>query len=178
MTRHYKFVVVLFSILVSMGCDPELVVTSAEGMRPIYASGDELNIALEEPQSYEILNQIVYAEPFILIGELYQGIHIVDNTDPAFPEKLHFIRIPGCSSFTVGDGVLYATSGSDLVTVTFDGETVTEQNRIASYFSGSDSFDQNAPANYSGFFECVDPSKGVVIGWTDTVLENPQCRTQ
>ena len=26
-----------------------------------------------------------------------------------------------------------------------------------------------------GYFECVDPSKGVVISWERTTLENPQC---
>lgn len=176
-TKSIPIALLFLLEILMIGCNPEAEVTSAEGLQPIYASGDELTVSLEGPQEYQSLNQIVYAKPYILIGEVYQGIHIVDNSVPEFPQKVHFVRIPGCSSFTVGDGVLYASSGGDLVTIAYDGESVMEESRIESYFGGVDAFDQSAPANYSGFFECVDPSYGVVIGWTEAILENPECRT-
>ncbi len=169
--------VLLCAFLLLLGCIPEAEVTSAEGVKPIYANGDELNIQLEEPREYVELSQIVYAHPYILIGELYQGIHIIDNTVPANPEKLMFIRIPGSTSFTIGDGVIYSSSGSDLVTIEFDNDSVQERSRIEAYFGGFDAFDQEAPPNHSGFFECVDPEKGIVIGWQEATLENPECRT-
>ena len=31
------------------------------------------------------------------------------------------------------------------------------------------------PEGYSGFFECVDPTKGTVIGWSEKILLEPQC---
>jgi len=31
------------------------------------------------------------------------------------------------------------------------------------------------PAGYSGYFECVDSEKGVVIGWEEATLSNPEC---
>lgn len=31
------------------------------------------------------------------------------------------------------------------------------------------------PEDYSGFFKCVDPSKGAVIGWSEKILLEPQC---
>ncbi len=164
-------------IIMAIGCTQQISVTSAEGLRPIYASGDDLNISLQEPRSYEQLGQIVYVEPYILIGEVYRGIHVVDNRDPNFPTKLSFINIPGASTFTVGNGVIYATSGKDLVTVTYDGELLSEQSRIANYFNGNDAIDQISPINYSGYFECVDPTQGTVIGWREDIIDNPECRT-
>lgn len=164
-------------LLLGIGCTPELEVTSAEGLRPIYVSGADLNISLQEPRRYEELGQIVYVDPYLLIGEVYRGIHVVDNSDPVFPAKKHFINIPGCSTFTVGNGVIYATSGKDLVTVAFDGETLSERSRVEAYFSENDALDQVSPINYNGYFECVDPAQGTVIGWVADIIENPECRT-
>jgi len=169
---------VLAILLLGISCTTEVAVTSASGLTPLYASGDDLNISLQEPKSYGELGQIVYVHPYLLIGEVYRGIHVVDNSDPESPSKLSFINIPGCNSFTVGDGVIYASSGRDLVTLTFDGETLVERSRLDGYFTGNDAVDQVSPANYSGFFECVDPTQGTVIGWVEDVIENPQCRTQ
>ena len=177
MLTRIPYGVLLCVLLLAIGCTPEAEVTSAEGVRPIYANGDELNIQVEAPREYDELSQIVYAHPYILIGELYQGIHVIDNTVPANPKKLMFIRIPGSTSFTIGDGVIYSSSGSDLVTIEYDDNTVQERSRIEAYFGGFDAFDQEAPTNYSGFFECVDLEKGVVIGWVEATLDSPECRT-
>ena len=32
------------------------------------------------------------------------------------------------------------------------------------------------PVDYHGYFECVDSSRGKVIGWKESILDNPQCR--
>ena len=176
--NSYSLATLVIIILLSIQCTPEVSVTSASGLRPLYATGDDLNISLQQPKTYGQLGQIVYVDPYLLIGETYRGIHVIDNSDPTDPRKLNFINIPGCNSFTVGDGVIYATSGRDLVTLTFTGETLVEKSRIDEYFTGNDAVDQVSPANYSGFFECVDATQGTVIGWVEDVIENPQCRTR
>jgi hypothetical protein len=33
------------------------------------------------------------------------------------------------------------------------------------------------PPGYFGIFECVDESKGAVVGWEDAYLENARCST-
>lgn len=177
-THLISLFTLLSLVLLGISCTPEVAVTSASGLKPLYASGDDLNISLRDPMPYGQLGQIVYVDPYLLIGETYRGIHVVDNTNPSNPSKMSFINIPGCNSFTVGDGVIYATSGKDLVTLTFDGETLVEKSRLEEYFNGNDAIDQVSPLNYSGFFECVDSSQGTVIGWVEDIINNPQCRTQ
>jgi hypothetical protein len=33
------------------------------------------------------------------------------------------------------------------------------------------------PPLYNGYFECVDESKGAIIGWEDAVLDQAKCVT-
>jgi hypothetical protein len=32
------------------------------------------------------------------------------------------------------------------------------------------------PSDYSGYFECADSDKGLVIGWEEAELKNPGCQ--
>ena len=34
------------------------------------------------------------------------------------------------------------------------------------------------PPNFSGWFECADLSKGIIINWENTSLTNPKCNKQ
>jgi hypothetical protein len=146
-----------------------------DGLAAIYAQSAE--ISLLAPIAYENLGAIVYREPYIFINELYRGIHVVDNTDRTQPSRVAFISIPGCTSFTLKEDNIFADSGRDLVTAKYSNGQVAELNRIEDFFSGRSAVNQVVPPDYSGFFECADPSKGVVVGWAEKSLDNPQCRT-
>jgi hypothetical protein len=52
---------------------------------------------------------------YLYINEIKQGIHVVDNSDPANPRFVSFINIPGNGDIAVRDQILYADSFSDLV---------------------------------------------------------------
>lgn len=56
----------------------------------------------------------VYGD-YLLINEPDLGIHIVDNKNPAKPEFISFVKIPGNSDLAVRNGFLYADSYIDLV---------------------------------------------------------------
>ena len=53
---------------------------------------------------------------YLFINEPYEGIHIIDNQNPAAPRPLGFLRIPGNVDLAVQGQMLYADSGSDLLT--------------------------------------------------------------
>jgi len=121
-----------------------------------------------------------------LINERFRGIHVVDNTDPKNPIKLNFIQIPGNTDFTIRSGYLYANHGSDFKAFVFGLEASSlslefqlEETCVLSDFftGGEDSATLGSfPPNYNGFFECVDPAKGIVINWEETTLIDPECR--
>lgn len=56
----------------------------------------------------------VYGD-YLLINEPDLGIHIVDNKNPANPNFISFVKIPGNSDLAVRNGFLYADSYIDLV---------------------------------------------------------------
>lgn len=52
---------------------------------------------------------------YLFINELKEGLHVVDNSNPAAPKIISFIKIPGNGDMAVRGNVLYADSYSDLV---------------------------------------------------------------
>lgn len=57
---------------------------------------------------------------YIFISEKYQGVHIIDNHNPAAPAKIGFFRIPGCVDMAIKGNVLYVDNAVDLVAITYD----------------------------------------------------------
>lgn len=56
----------------------------------------------------------VYGD-YLLINEPKEGIHIIDNSNPASPRNLNFIKIPGNVDLAVNSNILYADSHIDLL---------------------------------------------------------------
>ncbi len=177
MKQRYLVGFLAMLAVVLNSCDPQLTVTEAVGMTPIYASGEESSISLTGVRDYENLGGIVYKAPYIYLNESYRGIHVVDNSDPLNPVKVAFISIPGCNSFTLRNDMIYAISGRDMITLQYASNTLAEVNRITDYFAADQALDQIVPPNFNGFYECVDPSKGLVVGWVQETLQSPECRT-
>lgn len=145
------------------------------GLAPVYGDLSENEIKLLDPQPMENLFKIYYKAPYIFAGELSKGIHIIDNTDPTQPEKIAFLKILGNSDIAIKGNLLYANNLSDLVTLDISNiNDIKEVHRLEDAF-GQLVIDGSFPIAYEGFFECVDPEKGLVIGWEERPLFNPQC---
>lgn len=52
---------------------------------------------------------------YLFINELKEGIHLIDNRNPASPQPVAFLRIPGNGDMAVRNNILYADSYMDLV---------------------------------------------------------------
>lgn len=167
----------LFALaLAQQGCVWEKVDIPEQvaGLAPIYFEGDWKAIASEPPRPIERLYKLYYKDGYIFAGESQQGIHIIDNSDPARPVKRGFIRIIGNSDIAIRGNVLYANNLTDLVALDISAiDSVRLLSRVENAFpslSGSD-----VPDDYVGFFECPDPNMGVVVGWSEQILKEPQC---
>jgi hypothetical protein len=77
------------------------------------------------PNAMSILDpgNICVFKNWILLVEHYKGVHVIDNTDPFNPIRVGFLRVPGCQSVAVGNGVLYVDNAVDLVGVRFHPES-------------------------------------------------------
>ncbi|MEZ4910120.1 MAG: hypothetical protein R2774_04575 [Saprospiraceae bacterium] len=146
-------------------------------MKPTYyAYEDWGSIISEPPRDFEKLGKIVTYNNHIFINEKYKGIHVIDNSDPVHGKKIYFWVINGNTEFTVNGNVLYANNGRDLLVI-----DISDYAHIVVLKALLNQYEPEKlkvyPANYNGYFECFDPSKGLLKGWEKGTLINPNCKT-
>jgi hypothetical protein len=113
-------------------------------------------------------------DDYLFINEYQQGIHIIDNRNPEVPVPVAFLSIPGNTDFDFKGDILYADNYTDLVTMRMLPDFNVEiAHRHAGLYKSEIPF---FPPDHTGYFECADPSKGIVIGWIEADLINPKCR--
>jgi len=175
---HMKYILIIFVLLSVVGCtineDPQVL--QSRGMKPVYIGQDLLSsFSTELARPFVDLGKIIKVGDVIMISERLEGIHVVDNSDPSMPITVLFWNIPGCIDFTVKDSLLYAENSRDLLT--FDISNLQEiqlRHTIENIYQ--DRPDDLFPPDYFGFFECVEPSMGAVVGWEEANLVDPKCR--
>lgn len=123
------------------------------------------SVKSESPKTLTTPGKIVYKSPYIFIVEKYEGIHVVDNTDPANPQNISFIRVPGCVDLAIKENVLYTDNAIDLVAVDISNiNSVSVLKRIESIFP-----ELNAPnLGYIPYYanKYNRPANTVIVGWT------------
>lgn len=168
-----KTILSLFAISTLISCTKlEDKKKEVEGYRPIYKTQAELNdIKSELPKPIVNAGKIWYKDNFIFINEKGSGVHIIDNTTPSNPKNIAFINIPANSDMAVKENILYADNGSNLVSLDItDPKNCKLVKVVAGVYSNP-----NHPEEREVKFECVDPSKGIVVGWEKAMLINPKC---
>jgi hypothetical protein len=77
----------------------------------------EKSIQFQEAKLISNIGKIYSKDSRIYITEKYKGIHVIDNTNPASPVKIGFIRVPGCLDLAIKNNSLYVDNSVDLVTI-------------------------------------------------------------
>ena len=164
----------MFTLILSSCGDDDVGNFTAEGVRPVYIQPEEATVITSLPaQPIGQLGKIYYKDNLIYVGEQGEGVHIIDNTDPFSPERIGFIRIPGNIDIVIKGNYLYGDNYRDLITLDItDVNNVQEVGRVADVYP---EMPQTHPYFYSGYFECVDASKGFVMKWEPATLSNPDC---
>ena len=171
-----KYALLSIVLLLLLGCEPDRNFKdfTAEGLKPIY-SIDWKDVALEEPRQINQLGKIYYHHGLLLVNELYKGIHVFDNTNPANPIPLSFISIPGNVDVAAKDDILFVDNYSDLLSIRIgNGNSIEIVSRSSNIYPIAT---KKYPPNHTGYFECVDFNQGIVIGWEKATLTNPKCKS-
>lgn len=87
--------------------------------RPVFMLRAEMekNVRLDAPRPVRNPGKIYLKDNLIFINEKYRGVHVIDNSDPAFPVNFAFITIDGCIDVAIKNDVLYADNAVDLIAV-------------------------------------------------------------
>ena len=145
-----------------------------DGWKPVYASKDASGtIESQEAREIDKAGKIYVKGNTLYQVEVGKGIHVIDITDGNNPQKVKFIQVTGAQEMSIKNNNLYTNNVNDLVVIDISNiNNVKLIDRVSGAFH---LVDPTLPPA-SGYFECVDASKGTVIGWEQTTLYNPVCR--
>ena len=158
------------------GCTPNdnLVDDGANAWVPVYMQPVEKdNISIAGVRITEKSGKIYASGNYIFQNDQNKGIHIIDNTDRANPQKIAFLNIPFNSEFAVRGNYIYANNVNDLVVIDIrDVLHPVVAKRVENAFPY---VNQKYPQQ-NGRFVCPDSSKGIVVAWELQVHKSANCR--
>ncbi len=145
------------------------------GYVPVYGNLNDLKIIQSEaPRPIVNAGKIYQYMNYTFQLENGEGIHIINSSNLSNPQKIGFIKVKGCSEISIKNNILFTDNHQDLVGINIsDIQNVTLSSRLEKVFPG---VQQEYPPVAGVYFECVDASKGIVIGWTEKLLTNPKCK--
>jgi len=120
----------------------------------------------ESPRELENPGKMYFYNDYILVNELKQGVHIINNKDPLNPINESFLSIPGNVDIAVKDNFLYADNYIDLLSIDInDLNNATLSCRIEDVFQGKYSVDRNQGIIFDNIqttntieVDCTDPN--------------------
>ena len=162
MTTLKNTIIIVLMLFVVSSCDDKITEIFVANS-PIYMSYEDLAKSVEQTSARDLNNpgKIYFKDNYLFIIEEKLGVHIIDNTDPANPQNLSFINIPGVVDLSIKGDVLYVDSYVDLVALSLaDLNNITELKRIRDVFPYTlPVYDEDYPVAQ------IEQEKGVVIGW-------------
>lgn len=86
---------------------------------PVYVQPEVFRQPIQAGPARQIENpgKIYVYQNYLFINELRKGIHLIDNSNPAQPQPISFIDIPGNVDMAVRGGMLYADNYVDIVAI-------------------------------------------------------------
>lgn len=165
MKNYLKTPFILFILVASLsGCMDKTVerITYTANV-PVYMPFNEFRSSFLKSAPVEIVHpgKIYIKDNFLFVNEYGKGIHVIDNSDPANPEKIAFYEIMGNVDMAIKGNILYADSYIDLVAIDIsDINNPKEKGRLENIFP------EVVPEGDMWYpFVNVDNSKGVIVDW-------------
>lgn len=133
--------------------------------QPVYMSYQALRSAVRVDAPHEVVKpgKIYAYGRYLLVSEIGEGIHIIDNTTVTNPRYVAFVVVPGTGDMAVRDNIMYVDSYVDLVAIDISNP---EQARVVHRIEGI--FPQALNATD---FHYADPDSGVVTGWREVEVD-------
>ncbi len=129
------------------------------------------SIAIEAAKELEKPGKIYVKDNYLFITEEGKGIHVVDNSNPAKPTNISFIKVGGNGDMAIKDNILYIDNYTDLVAMDItDPKTIKEAGRLQLAFV-------NSGTNFGGNYWFYNVQNQSIVYYenkivTDTVETN------
>jgi hypothetical protein len=86
----------------------------------------ETSTIFQEPQTIVNSGKIYVKDAFLFINEKNQGFHVFNNSNPANPENIGFLKVLGSSDLAIKNDIIYVNNATDLIAI----QTNMESNTI------------------------------------------------
>ena len=89
---------------------------------PQFKKADEIRIAIkaEGPRALKNPGKLYFYNNYIIVNEIEEGVHIIDNSDQRSPQNIAFIPIPGNVDMAAKGNRLYVDNYMDLLTLNIE----------------------------------------------------------
>ena len=175
------YIALFFIAVIYSACDPAPDVPfpqEVEGYVPVYSKDESIKkITAETPRATVKSGKMYTTGNLLFQVEPDSGIHIIDYADPQHPKKISFIHSMLCKEVAVKNGFIYTNNFSDLVVIDIsDLNHIHEVSRVEGVFPDLALQYPTKDSTFSTiYFECPDPSKGIITGWIRQTIKNPKC---
>ncbi len=137
---------------------------------PVYMSFTDFrsSFTISEPTEISTPGKIYFKDDYLFVNEVGKGIHVINNANPANPQKIGFYKILGNVDMAIRGNILFADSYIDLLAIDITNiKKPVEISRIKNIFP------EVVPEGDKWFpYALVDKSRGVITGWeVKTVTE-------
>lgn len=164
------FALMMLSGLLLSACF-EFGFRDSTGYVPVYGDPGRTEIRLSPSRSVVDPGKIYVYGTYLLVNEKGEGIHIFDNSSPDNPVGLGFIQILGNNDMAIRDGVLYADHVGTIVALTLnDFKELETTGRL-----DMRAWEYGVPPPQGFRYQCVEPGKGLVVGWRAVKNHNLDC---
>ncbi len=91
-------------------------------LSPVYKNWDEVKQDIKSTTARPVVHpgKLYLKGNYIFLNEINKGVHIIDNSNPAAPQNVAFINIPGNVDIAVKENVLYADTYTRLLTINIE----------------------------------------------------------
>ena len=126
------------------------------------------SVEIDEPQEIKASGKIYAYNKLVLVNDIDEGIHIIDNSNPNNPHKIAFIKIIANKDMEIKGDFLYADSLMDLLVFDIsDINNIKEVARLKDVFPAyiTMPFMENLIVDYG---ENGNIQNGIIVKWTIT----------
>ncbi|WP_297696142.1 hypothetical protein [uncultured Eudoraea sp.] len=167
-----KCIITLLVVVGLVSCDKK-----EEGDFADYLVATPITMSLEDfknsvdivaPRPINESGKIYVYENYIFVNDKYKGVHVIDNSDPASPQKVSFIKIAGNVDISIKGNFLYADSLTDLMVL-----DISEINAIRIVNRLEDVLRDNIVWPIADIYEYdgIDYENEILVGW-DVKIES------
>lgn len=123
------------------------------------------SVAVQEPQAIHKAGKIYTYGTYIFINDKFEGVHVIDNSNPSSPQAIAYIKIPGNEDISVKNNYLYADSAIDLLVFDIsDINAIQLVQRLEDVFTV---YDYQFPEGFDYVdFNNYNQATDVIVGWT------------